>query len=177
MLRPIIRLSLAIVCLFLFASSAGAIERGPLPSFTIRTPDGGVIGSDRLIRTGQWLLVIVRPECPPCEAVLRAIGAASTSSEGPIVEKVVIVVGGDPVAALARWGERFGALAGASWLADPDGAAVASIRALDAPTIVGIRGGMIEWTVGGVLSDSADVRSIVSSWVGGSSHVAGVGLR
>ena len=166
MSRAAVRTIAALLLPLAAAASARAIERGPLPVFELQTAGGRATTSDRLVHPGPWLIIVVRPQCPPCAAVLRSLAAA----EQPAVrERTVIISLGDR-AALSEWTGRFPAAAGAQWFADGSGAAAAALKVENAPLIFGLRDRTIEWSVGGVFSDSADIRSIASSWIAGASR-------
>jgi hypothetical protein len=51
------------------------------------------------------------------------------------------------------------------WFSDPDGQARGSLALDTAPTLVGIRGNRIEWTVGGVLNNPGTLEPLVKTWL------------
>ena len=68
-----------------------AVERMPLPAFTLTAGDGTVVTSDRLVQPGSWALIYVAPDCAPCRAVLRSIDRDERKVPG---RRLVIVVAG-----------------------------------------------------------------------------------
>ena len=138
------------------------IERMPLPSFSVTTADGRTVTTDQLIRPGKWLLIYLQPNCPSCEAILRMI----KKDEHPLVPPQLVVVVGAATAEAVRAGSvQFPDLAEARWFADPTRSAIGPLRIVGAPVIFGVNRGTIEWSLYGVLSDSADVKSVLASWV------------
>jgi hypothetical protein len=144
------------------AGVAIAVERMPLPAFTLTRGDGTMVASDRLVQQGGWALIYVAPQCVPCQAVLRSIDRAEQPALG---RRLVIVVAGVSLADLLQEAARYPDLSDATWLADPSNAIPQSIGQGGAPTIVGMRDKMIEWSVAGVLTDAADVKSILVNWL------------
>lgn len=87
------------------------------------------------------------------------------NDEHPLVPaRLIIVVAATPEAVRAG-SAQFPDLSAAGWYADPTRAAIGPLRLTGAPVIFGIKGGTIEWSLYGVLSDSGDVKSVLTSWV------------
>jgi len=139
-----------------------AVERMPLPAFTLTAGDGTAVTSDRLVRPGSWALIDVAPDCAPCQAVLRSIDRAEP--QVPARRLVIVVAGVNAEGVLAE-AARYPNLADATWLADPSNAMLQQIGQPGAPTIFGMRARMIEWSLAGVLMDATDTTSILASWL------------
>ncbi len=147
--------------IFLCAAAAGAIERMKLPVFGLTDGAGRTVASSQLARPGNWLLVYVGTDCPPCESVLKSVGPDDAPSLAPRMVIVVNSTDGEAIEGLAR---RHPSLAGASWYADSSEGARA-LRITTAPAVFGVRDGTIEWSVAGVLADPTDIKSIMSNWI------------
>jgi hypothetical protein len=139
----------------------GAVERKPLPPFTVTALDGTAIASAELARDGNWLLVYVRRDCGSCDAVLRAIPADTVPG---LAQRVVVIIGGVTPADVQEVPAQFKGLAAAAWTTDPSGDASARLDVRGVPVVLGIRGATIEWALAGVLSNSAELQSILSTW-------------
>jgi hypothetical protein len=50
-------------------------------------------------------------------------------------------------------------------LADPSNAIPRPIGQAGAPNIIGMRAATIEWSLAGVLTDPADVKSVLVNWI------------
>jgi hypothetical protein len=144
-----------------FSARPGAVERKPLPPFTVTMLDGTAIASAQLARDGNWLLVYVRRDCGSCDAVLRAIPADTVPG---LAQRVVVVIGGATPADVQSVPEQFKGLAAAAWTTDPSNDAFARLDMRGVPVVLGMRGAMIEWALAGVLSNSAELQSILSTW-------------
>jgi hypothetical protein len=143
------------------ATAAIAVERMALPAFTLTRGDGTTVASDRLVQTGNWTLIYVAP-CVPCRAVLRSIDWAGQPA---LAKRLVIVVGGASAEEVVEEATRYPGLAGAVWLADPSNEIPRLLGQGGVPAIVGMRDRMIEWSLAGVLTDAADMKSILVSWL------------
>ena len=149
--------------LIVAAGSVGlAVERMPLPLFTLTGGDGAPITSDRLVQPGTWVLIYVGQQCPPCEAVLRSI----ERTEHPTLKRrlVVVVAASGPEAALEE-AARYPGLAGVTWLADASNAIPRQLGQTGAPAMFGMRDTTIEWSVAGVLTDATEVKIILGNWI------------
>jgi hypothetical protein len=152
-----------IAALIVAAGSIGvAVERMPLPAFTLTAGDGTAVTSDRLVQPGSWALIYVAPDCAPCRAVLRSIDRAER--QAPARRLVIVVAGANAEGVLAE-AARYPSLSDATWLADPSNAMLPQIGQPGAPTIFGMRARMIEWSLAGVLMDATDTTSILVSWL------------
>jgi hypothetical protein len=138
-----------------------AVERKPLPAFTLTAADGAAVTSDRLVQSATWALIYVTPQCAPCQAVLRSLDRPGTSAPH---RRLVIVVAADAEGLRAEAG-RYANLSDATWLADPSHAMLQLFEQPGAPVIFGVRARMIEWSLAGVLMDATDAESIVVAWL------------
>jgi hypothetical protein len=139
-----------------------AVERMPLPAFTLTAGDGTAVTSDRLVQPGSWALIYVAPDCAACQAVLRSIDRAER--QAPTRRLVIVVAGVNADNVLAE-AARYPNLSDVTWLADPSNAVLQQIGQPGAPIIFGMRARMIEWSLAGVLMDATDARSILVSWL------------
>lgn len=152
------------LCVALAAPVArlAAVERRPLPALTFAALDGQAVESRQIVRPQTWLLLYVQPDCQPCEELLRAV---DLKAEPALADRTTIVVGAVDPAGLAKMIEAHPDLAGVSWVADPDRTMAAALGFGGAPVALGLKSQMIEWSLSGVLTASADVRSILTSWM------------
>lgn len=148
----------------LLPSSALAAPR-PLPDFEVTTLDGRAIKSRRFSSRERWLLVYVEPGCRPCEEVYRVFNRETPLGELP--QKVAIVVGGRTVEEVKWLAERYPWIPQDCWYADPARNANAAMRRRGAPVVFGIKTNMIEWSVGGSLSDEGKFESVLLTWIEG----------
>src|SRR4051812_1634876 len=89
-----------------------AIEKRPLPEFTLFASDGSEVASDRLIRNGKWRLLYATRDCEPCDSILLGFARLEQAS---VASKLVIVVGGIRADALAGIAQKYPGLAAAVW--------------------------------------------------------------
>src|SRR4051812_10540212 len=108
-------LALSGAAIVLWTAAAGAIERMKLPAFALTDTAGHTVASRQLLRPGNWLLVYIRADCPPCESVLKSIGQEEAPAMAPRLVIVVETAEGAAVDGVVR---RYPWLAGASWYAD-----------------------------------------------------------
>jgi len=144
------------------ASVGEAIEEKPLPAFVVRASDGQIAPSSSFVREGRWVLILAQQPCRPCDAVL---GSVNKSEHPNVPSRMVVVLAGVDASGLAAQAGRFRDLDEAQWYADPDGVAYSQLMATPGVAIFGMRAGTIEWSLNGALSDSPDVRSILSQWI------------
>jgi hypothetical protein len=155
-------LGLGAVAIACMVSVTAAIERTRLPAFTTLDDRGREISSESLERPGAWVIVVVRPGCTVCDTVLRAVNDAD-ASVAP--ERLVVIVSGAAARDLPGEIERVPHLANAKWLADPAGSTDVALRLTGVPSMFGMRGQMIEWTLAGVLLRADDIRSVLAAWM------------
>jgi len=140
------------------ATSLRAAERQPWPSIELLAADGSTVASDRVARTGNWIVVYVSADCAACQSLLELVKQVENAAP-----RMVIVVAGEPgtIATAAAHTP----LSGLTWLADPTHALAARLRAESLPTVVGIHDRTVEWSVGGVLTSTSDVGTVLASWL------------
>jgi hypothetical protein len=138
-----------------------AAERRPLPPMTLQSLDGQVVSVSDVAMQGNWLLLYVEPSCGACEAILSAM----TAEDHPgMAQRVAVIVGGatlEQASAMAAKSE----LGAAKWVLNPDRSARTALNVKQAPMTIGIRSNMIEWTLTGVLRKSAEMTSVLVSWL------------
>jgi hypothetical protein len=139
-----------------------AVERMPLPAFSLTRGDGSTIASAALVRPGAWALIYVAPRCVPCAAVLRSLDRAAHPTLAP---RLVVIVGGATPDDLREEAALYPDLSDATWLADPASVIPQPIGEAGVPAIIGLRGATIEWGLTGVLTDPADAKSILVNWL------------
>jgi hypothetical protein len=143
------------------AVGIGATEGTALPAFALTDASGGTVSSRQLARAGTWLLVYVHADCPPCESVLQSVDKDINPT---LPSRIVVVMATADIRGLRQTAERYPSLAGAAWYADTSAGAQA-LRLTSVPAVLGVRNAMIEWSVAGVLTDAADIKTIMASWV------------
>ena len=149
---------IAIAALFV-GTDVGAAEKMSLPQSAVQTVDGAPLSLDQASTTGQQVLIYVLPGSTVSRRLLDAI----RGWELPSPANVFIVVGGTRADAVA-FAKVDEGLASVRWLVDPDGAARTDLQVTGVPTLFGIRNGVIEWRLAGVLNDPEALRSIVTQW-------------
>ena len=149
---------IAAVAGLLTSASAGAADR-PLPEFAVSSSDAATVSSAELGDGNHWLLVYVRPDCAPCDAV--AYLWAEEDAPAPPA-RVRVIVGTASPATLARVQASYPMLNGATWYADANGEAARALGLTGAPVLLGMRGSAIAWTSQGLLPIT---RSQISGWI------------
>lgn len=145
----------------ILAPCASAVQPGPLPPFQVTALDGMIVQSTQLAPDSQWLIVYLQSECHPCEAVLQLV---KQKQEHPNLPRRMVIIGGMTVAALNALSLKYPDLAGARWVADTTGVALKQIKFAGAPTVIGLKGQNIVWTINGILSDPRQYKSILETW-------------
>lgn len=140
---------------------ATAAEPRPLPTLALVDMAGAPVGPAGLPGGGTWLLVYVRTACRPCDTLLDQMNR----DERPDAERIVIVVRATPEAAQAIKA-RYPNLNRARWLLDENGAGAATLALPTVPAAVGVRDGMIQWTLAGTLRGGPELESVLFSWLG-----------
>jgi hypothetical protein len=154
--------AICLVFVLFFSLRADAIERKPLPVFSITALDGTEVTSDSLVVDGQWLLVYVQTGCSACDSLMRAVVEERTD----LASHMVIVIGGVDSATAARLAGAFPKLSGARWYADKTNVLETTLRTPGAPVVYGLRGNMLEWSLTGIVPDAAAYKTALVSWVG-----------
>ena len=135
----------------------------PVPEVPLVGRDGTpVAGAAAFPLNGRWLLVIVRPGCAPCEALLTRIqGDAWTA----VIPRMVIVSSGAPAAEAARLATLNPALEPAVWYADESARLATALQLQESPVVLAIHDRGIQWTLAGVLSGSKRMQDVLTAWV------------
>lgn len=154
-------LAICVVLVSFFGLRAAAIERKPLPAFSITALDGTEATSDSLVADGQWLLVYLQTGCSACDTLMRAVVQERTE----LASHMVIVIGGVDAATATRLAGAFPRLSGARWYADKTNVLGATLRTSGAPVVYGLRGKMLEWSLTGIVPDAAAYKKALVSWV------------
>ena len=155
------RWPLTIAALILSVSGVHAIERGWLPTFVLASLDGGST-NDGIARAGTRVVIYVPSDCVNCDGILKSLGSPELRA---LSSKIVVVVGfGDPQPVLESR-TRHPQLQQAAWFADSTGAVGQWLGPGSTITLLGIRDGIVEWSVGGVLTDARDLTTIITSWI------------
>ena len=163
-LLRVLRWSLACVAIWLgMAAPTLAIERKPLPAFTLTTLGGAAAQSAELTRDGKWLFIYVQPVCAQCDALLNSIDEA----EQPLVAaRMVIVVGGLDDAGASQFARAYPKLSTAEWYADPSRTVPRILKAPAVPFVFGMKQQITEWGMVGVVPDAVSAKSALVSWAG-----------
>lgn len=147
------------------ARAIGTEGAGPIPPFTVVSPDGRAVPSASLTAESQWVLVSVRPGSKAASSLLEAL--AGWQFPPAAAGRLVFVVEGPLEQAGAYMAGAFqGGEGRPAWYADPDGQAGVALGATGSLTLHGIRGGAIQWTVDGVLGDPAACEPVLRTWAG-----------
>jgi hypothetical protein len=161
-LRPLVHAALIGLIGAASQTGADAIERRPLPDVGLSAPDGADVQAGSLALDGTWLLVFVSADCRPCDSLLRQVEERDMPG---VAARLTVVVRGAPAERVLAYQAKFPELAVARWLVDRDRAFEEALQIRGMPTIVGLRGGTIEWSLGGVLREGADLQSVLASWI------------
>jgi hypothetical protein len=154
-------LAAVVICAMSLAARPAAIERMRLPLFQLTAADGTMMTSDRLVRPGRWLMIYVQGDCRRCETLLRQV----VKEQHPLVPPRLVVIVAPPGADAVRMAADFPDLAESSWFGDPAGTAIAPLQAGTPPVVFGLDGGIIEWSLTGVLAGSPEMMSVLASWI------------
>jgi len=151
--------------LFTIAAVAGLLARPAaaadklLPDFDVTSADAATVSSAALADGRHWLLIYVRPDCAPCDAVAHLW----TEGDAPAPPaRLRVIVGAASPETLREMQARYPLLNGAAWYADSTGAAARALGLSGAPVLLGMRGGAIAWTSQGLLPIT---RSQISGWI------------
>lgn len=139
------------------ASPAGAQVRRPLPVVELLTLEESP--APALQREGRWLLVYVKPDSAPSQALLSQCRELQPETAG----RMVVIVGGTPAQAREMAGSQ-PALAGATWVVDPANDAFRALKLTGVPVLLGIRRASVEWSQSGSAKDPPTLLSILTSW-------------
>lgn len=122
----LLSLAAAAASLLLSLPSPATPQRRPeferLPAFEVTDLSGRVFASGELPMRENWVLVYVRPNCRPCEAVFRALGDERSSRTNGAEHAAARRAGESGGAAASRRGRAEKGGARASYFADLQGA-------------------------------------------------------
>ena len=149
--------------LVVLGTAASAIGPAPLPAVNLADVKGQTVSLPALARTGNWLLVYVRPGCVPCDSVLRALDAGEDQDA---IKRLIVVTAGVNAGELPKFAAANPALTGATWYADADGLLGAALAIEEAPVIMGVSNDTIQWSLAGILSGRSRTRNVMSNWAG-----------
>ena len=155
----------AVLAVALAGMPVRAMESGPLPAFEVTALDGVRVSSAGLARQGRWLLVYVQPGCVPCEGVLNLL---KEDGAGGLPENVTVVASGTAEETRALAG-LFPNLTRSAWYADPLGAARDRLGLQGVPMVLAMQGSTIEWSIAGLLPDTASLQALFRAWAAGGS--------
>lgn len=148
--------------------AAGAPARaqqgqGPLPRFSVHTPDGHGVSSESLSAERQWLLVYLEPGTAPNNELVRLLAKCRTPR---LAARTVLVVSGSAGEGRKWLEDLFGEQpVPVAWYADTDLEARRALELPGAPMMAGMRDGQVMWRLLGVLSRPESLESMVRTWV------------
>jgi hypothetical protein len=134
--------------LILVAAIASALPPRALPSFDVTASDGATKQAAQIARNGKWLLIFIKPNCPPCESLLSALESGPTQDGS----RVAIIVKATTPNALAQLKARYPGIANSTWYADVHASAARSLEVPASPTTLAMRGSSIVWRLTGSIS-------------------------
>lgn len=152
-----------ILVLVLTLLQGGLRGERPLPAFQVVTGEGAVVSSAQLTSEPQYLLVYVNAASSTSRKLLDALGDWATPK---LAGRTVLVIGGTPQEA-----QRFIAtgvpesLQGMTRYFDTGHSAWQALNLRGSPVLIGVRDGRTDWSLSGVLSDPAALKSVVLTWV------------
>jgi len=156
-------MSSMMLVLVLALLQAGTRGERPLPAFEVVTSEGAAVSSAQLTSEPQYLLVYVNASSSTSRRLLDAIGEWATPE---LARRTVVVVGGTPQEA-----QRFiesgmpASLQNTARYFDTGRSAWQALNLRGSPVLIGVRDGRTEWSLSGVLSDPAALKSVVLTWV------------
>jgi hypothetical protein len=146
------------------AGAVRAIEQRPLPVFHVAGSGGAVVTSTQLAVADQWLLLYVAPGNRSCDLLLAALKDWQSAA---LIQHTVIIVGGAVQPAQAYLQQALPSEVSAiPWYADAQGEAWSTLRLTGTPVLIGVKKGVIQWSISGVLNDPTALESAVKTWVG-----------
>jgi hypothetical protein len=161
-MRMIVVVGVALGLVGISPLRARAAPQRPLPPFTV-VRIAGAVASANLPVPDQWLLMYVATDCRSCDLLLAALKDWQSPR---LLERTVIIVGGDLVGAQAYVGRTVPPeVASIPWFADPQSQAWNALNLKGTPMLIGVRQGQIQWAISGVLNDPNALASVVKTWV------------
>lgn len=160
MTKILVRQVLALVVMLGAATLvAEAADKRPLPATRLQTADGAPISLDQAGPESRVYIYIT-----PDSAVSRRLLTALRGWQLQAPERITLVVGG-PRAEAAVFAAADHGLVGVQWLLDPERAMWSDLQVTGVPTLFGVRAGIVEWRLAGVLNDPSALKPVVTSWV------------
>jgi len=135
-----------------------------LPAFTATDRNGARVAATAIPQSSHWLLVYRRQTCLACDRLMTVLAASGTAAPKN-GKPYVILVGGKQPNGLEIVRAKYAALGDATWLADTDDQVLAALKPKGAPTVYGMDGANVMWTVPGNLGDPARVATMASAWL------------
>lgn len=134
----------------------------PVPEVAVAAPGGAMVPLTSLGGEQPWLILYMG--APGSAASLRLLQAMESWALGGALSRVVVVVAtaADAQPLASEWATR---LPGVRWAGDPDNAMAKALGVRGAPTLLGIKGGAVDWVLAGVLNDPTMLRDVVKSWI------------
>jgi hypothetical protein len=156
--------NLSILSLFLvvFATKAWTREPMPLPDFEITSLEGQPVRTGQFALQDRWLLIYIKPSCTLCESLLHILKEDPSPAA---FERVIVIAGGMNTEDLQNVAENFSELDQASWYSDLTYQYFMELKLKGAPVVLGINQGIVAWSIQGVLPNTRDLRSILTSWI------------
>lgn len=136
-----------------------AADKRPLPATRLQTVDGALVSLDQVGPESRVYIYIT-----PDSAVSRRLLTALRGWQLQAPDRVTLVVGG-PRAEASAFASADHGLTGVQWLLDPERALWSDLQVTGVPTLFGVRAGIVEWRLAGVLNDPSALKAVVTSWV------------
>lgn len=152
---------LALVAGLLCASVSLAIAPTRLPSLSVKALDGTAVSTSAWQLKGHSLLIYVRGNCRPCDALL---GRLSQKDYPHLAAHTTIIVGDVGPDGLKDLRKRYPDLSAATWYADPPRNVAAALHLQGAPVILGLKGNTVQWAWSGVMEKPAQQKSMLNKW-------------
>ena len=157
------RIFLILLLFFLLSTGhVSAIEPVAVPVFTVQSMSDTPVGSAQISQDPRWILLYLTDGCRHCDDILRILEVF----QGPSLSgRVVIVVGGgapEDIIALIDAREKIASL---GWYTDPDWSVYKTLPISGTPVVLGIREGVIEWSLAGTPWDVKTMRSVLLDWI------------
>jgi hypothetical protein len=164
--RPDVKTKVAALALALGGLAVGsAAAAEPWPDLSmVRVSDGTALSTRAATSSGNWVVVIVKPACRPCQDIVRHLGAETSAGRQNAGHLFVVLSRlEDAESAAVRAGAP--GIPAQAWLSDPGGAAAAALGVQAAPAIYGTRGGDITWVLRGSQFSAAFLRDQIVPWL------------
>ena len=140
------------------------LENKQLPSFTANDRNGRPVAAAALPKSNHWIMIYRGQKCLPCDRLMTVLAASGTAAPRN-GQPYVVVVGGNQPDGLEIVRANFSTLGDATWLSDKNDKVFAALKPHGTPTLYGMNGTNIEWTLPGSLGDPAKVERLASAWL------------